>query len=134
MKQVLIFALIVVGLGCKQEVQSPSLQDGLNKNYPIVHMIFLNIKDDVMQNDRKNFKDAIEGLSEIAVVHNLSYGSYKDLRDPRSLKEYDMIIQMQFASERDYLTYQKDPKHLALKQMGGLLLAGPPHTYHFVLE
>lgn len=111
-----------------------SNQSGLDKNYPIVHMVFLNIKDDVMENDRKNFTGAIEALSEIPVVHNLSYGSYKDLRDPRSLKEYNILIQMQFASESDYLTYQNDPKHLALKQMGGLLLAGPPNTYHFVLE
>jgi len=128
MKNVMVILIMFQFIACQ------SNQENLDKDYPIVHMVFLNIKDDVMENDRKNFIDAIEALSEINVVHNLSYGSYKDLRDPRSLKEYDMLIQMQFASERDYLIYQKEERHLALKQMGGLLLAGPPHTYHFVLE
>ncbi len=134
MKQVILFVFVFFALSCKSDVQTHSKQSGLDKKYPIVHMIFLNLKEEVMENDQKNFMAAIEALSEIPVVQNLSYGFYKDLRDPRSLKEYEMLIQMQFATESDYLIYQKDPKHQSLKQMGGLLLAGPPNTYHFVLE
>jgi len=131
MKQFVFLSCFILSSACTATIENNTTDSGLDRNYPIVHMIFLNLKDDLMENDRVNFINSIEQLAEINVVHNLNYGNFKDLRDPRALDEYELVIQMQFASHADYLSYQKDERHLKLKQMGGLLLAGPPSTYHF---
>lgn len=121
-------------VSCNSMMKSELPENSLDENYPLVHMVFINLKDNIAENDRKNFISAIEDLANIKSVHYLSYGSFKDLRDPRALEEFDLVIQMQFASEKEYHHYKKDEIHLKLKQMGALLMSGPPSTFHFSLN
>lgn len=100
----------------------------------IKHLVLLDLKDGLSTQERATVLDAIENLVNIKSVENLQFGFFKDLNDDRALKDFELIMQMEFQNPEQYKIYQAHPIHLELKKALGSLLAGPPVTYDFTIE
>lgn len=125
--------LIVCGLfiiGCTQHSYSDN--EKLIAESGFVHIVYLNLKDD-LSNDQIDFLvKELKRLEEIENVLNFSVGTFEDLGDKRALDEYEIIMQMTFSDRATYDIYQQDPLHSEVKKATGSLLAGPPVTYDFI--
>lgn len=97
----------------------------------LVHIVYFNIKSDA---DKPVVIQNIKKLEGIPVLKNLDIGTFKDLNDSRALSDYTIIMQMNFANEVDYKTYQEHPIHLTVKKSLKNYLAGKPATYDYILE
>jgi len=106
----------------------------LEENYPLVHTVYLNLKESASKLELKELFAAIEKLHDIEVVHNLDIGFFKDLQDKRALKDLEWVFQMRFKNEASYKIYQEHPLHLALKKVAKPLLDGPPVTHDFMSQ
>ena len=100
----------------------------------LVHEVYFNLKDDLSSEELQIFINEIKKLKGISVVKNLRFGQFKNLDDPRALKDYEMVMTMKFADQNGYAEYQGHPIHLALKKAAENVLAAPPATYDFILE
>ncbi|HHS96249.1 MAG TPA: Dabb family protein [Phaeodactylibacter sp.] len=135
MKRLLIlFLLTGLALSCsttkdkRQQVSSAP-----HKNFPLVHVVYLNLKEDISKREKKQLIKAIRRLEEIPEVHHLVLGNFVSLDDPRALSDYEMVFQMSFRSSAEYATYQAHPIHLELKKLAGALLEAKPATYDYLL-
>lgn len=106
----------------------------LEENYPLVHTVYLNLKEGVGKRELQELFESIEKLHDIDVVHDLDIGFFKDLEDKRALKELEWVFQMRFKNADAYSEYQKHPLHLALKEVAKPLLDGPPVTHDFMSQ
>ena len=94
----------------------------------LVHIVYFKMKEDA---SKEGLIKEIKKLEGIEVLHNLEVGTFQDLGDKRAMSEFGIVMQMEFANETDYKTYQAHPIHLALKKAVGAYLAGPPVTYDY---
>ncbi len=100
-----------------------------SKSYPLVHQVFFKLKKGT---DIKGLITEIKKLNNIPVLKHLEIGTFADLKDPRALSDYGLMMQMRFANEIDFQTYQTHPIHIALKEKGKAYLGGPPVTYDYI--
>ncbi|MEZ4885709.1 MAG: Dabb family protein [Chitinophagales bacterium] len=101
---------------------------------PLVHLVFLKVKDDISAEDKTALMNTLKRLADIAEVKNLHVGDFEDLGDERALSDYDVVMQMGFQTKEDYQKYQADERHIQAKAAMKPFLAGPPATYDFVVE
>ncbi len=94
----------------------------------ITHLVFFDVKEGMVE----ELSQMIKGLEKIDVLKNLEYGPFMDLDDPRGMKQFDLVMEMSFASEKDYERYQSDPVHLKLKEAVKSMLDSPPVTYDYL--
>ena len=100
----------------------------------LVHEVYFNLKDDLTVEQQQTFLNDIKKLKDISVVKNLKVGNFENLNDPRALKDYEMVMTMEFKDKKAYAEYQSHAIHLALKKAAGEILEAPPATYDFILE
>lgn len=105
------------------------LESSIEPEGDLVHVVFFKVKSDA---DEAALVAEIKKLEEIEEVMDLEVGPFEDLQDTRALSEYSVMMEMSFADEAAYQTYQKHPIHLKLKENAKPFLAGPPATYDFV--
>lgn len=96
----------------------------------LIHIVYFDLKPEA---NKKVFIKALEKLGEIPVVDDLEIGQFKDLADKRALSEFEIMMQMEFDSEKEYTTYQEHPTHLELKSLAAKFVAAPPVTYDYVV-
>jgi hypothetical protein len=101
---------------------------------PLVHIVFLKVKDDISATDKAALMQTLKGLADIEEAKNLEVGDFEDLGDERALSDYDVVMQMDFNSKEDYTKYQSDERHIQAKAAMKPFLAGPPATYDFMVE
>lgn len=118
---------------CRAELlQKSREQDTLKIETPLVHTVYLKIREDISVENLAGLIEGIKTLNHIQGVKHLKTGTFEDLGDERALAEYGLVLQMEFQSETDYRSYQQDSIHLAFKKNAGPFLSGPPATYDFM--
>lgn len=100
----------------------------------LVHEVYFNLKDNLTDDQKQSFLNQIKTLHQISEVKNLKIGKFEFLNDPRALKDYEMIMTMEFESKKAYVKYQSHPIHLELKKATANILAAPPSTYDFIVQ
>jgi len=95
------------------------------------HDVFLNIKDEL---DKNRVLQEVAALKQIKYIKEFRMGQYKELSDPRSMKAYEIKLQMTFANSQDYTAYQNDSIHLAVKENLKAFLESAPASYDFVIQ
>jgi len=98
------------------------------RDYPLVHVVYFDLKEGA---DATKFVKEIRKLEGIEVLKDLQVGHFADLKDPRALSQFELVMQMGFADQTAYQAYQTHPLHLALKESAKGYLAGPPVTYDY---
>lgn len=147
MKQLFILSLFLL-ISCKSDVtpddsrfdelqarvDSMSMMlDSFNSNVPghLVHQVFLDTKAGI---DQDEFLSVIRTLKHIPEVRHLRIGSFKDLNDDRALKNYELIMEMNFENSDAYESYQNNQIHLDMKTSLAKYLERPPMTFDFIIE
>ncbi len=102
--------------------------------YPLVHIVWLKMKDDASPQDHAALIAELEKLAGISEVKGLEIGRFHELGDSRAMSDLDLVMQMRFSTEDEYRTYQDHPIHLQLKKDIGKYLGGPPVTYDYWTE
>ncbi|MEL6676208.1 MAG: Dabb family protein [Bacteroidota bacterium] len=98
----------------------------------LVHLVMLNIKDDLKTEQKKALMTELEKLGSLEGVMNYQIGQFEELGDARALSDYELILSMAFQSEEVYRNYQQDETHLAVREALKAYLAGPPATYDYL--
>ncbi len=106
-----------------------SLGEANSDNYPLVHVVYFQLKPDA---DQVKLIESIQKLKDIEVLHDLEIGNFEDLKDQRALSDYQVMMSMAFKNAEDYAIYQAHELHLALKATAKDLLASPPATYDYL--
>jgi len=146
----LLFCLICALCSCNPDAQLrkeldtavfkiDALQNQLDNNIFIhpgtmVHIVYLNLKDDLSEEDQSTLISSFKGLKSIQGVKHFSIGDYKDVADKRAMSNYELCLQMSFDSKKAYDSYQEDPAHLALKKSLDEYLEAPPITYDYTVR
>lgn len=111
-----------------EDLQKQFDQASQSSDSSLVHIVYFKLKPNASQAE---LIQKIRTLEEIEVLRGLEIGAFKDLGDQRALSDYQLVMQMDFESVKDYQTYQSHPIHQKLKQDLGAFLAGPPATYDY---
>ncbi len=119
----------------KMELQNKQLMaENDPKAFPLVHTVYLNLKENLGQKDKEVLWEAIRALENIPFLHDLELGVFEDLNDKRSLSDLEWVFQMKFKDTADYQKYQEHPTHLLLKKIAKGKLDAPPVTHDFKLK
>ena len=143
MKFLILVWSILLFIGCSNGTLEQELKDTknllekseqlltelVNKDYPLVHTVYLTLKPDA---DQVALISEINKIEAIEVLHDLEIGTFENLEDKRALSDYQLMMSMSFENEADYKTYQAHELHLALKENIVQFLAGPPVTYDYI--
>jgi len=100
-------------------------------DFPLVHIVFLDLKDDITIEELSLIFKQIESLNKIEEVNNLRIGSFENMKDARAMSNLELAFDMEFENKRTYKIYQNHQIHLDLKKNLGPMLNGPPVTYDF---
>lgn len=100
----------------------------------ILHTVYLNLIDELTPEEETQLLNDIHKLSTIPGVRDLEVGFYKDLGDQRAMDEFEIVLQMKFKDQADYMNFQNHPIHLQLKETGKSKLASPPRTHDAILK
>lgn len=117
-----------------QEAKTELEARPVEKKGQLVHLVYFQLKPGITEEERSQLITEIENLKKIPGLEHLQVGRFKDLGDERALSEFGMVMQMSFANETAYRTYQSHPVHLELREKLSSFLVGPPVTYDFILE
>ena len=98
-------------------------------DYSLVHLVYFDLREGA---DAVKFIEELRKLEGIDVLKDLQIGHFTDLKDPRALSQFELMMQMGFADQTTYQAYQSHPLHLALKESAKGYLAGPPVTYDYI--
>jgi hypothetical protein len=98
----------------------------------LVHIVFMDLRDDISESDYAKFVEEVNQLQGIPSVRSFSVGDRKDLKDPRQIGEYEIVMSMAFDDEAAYQSYQVHPKHVALKKVLDSFLASAPAVYDYI--
>jgi len=116
----------------KQELVDLKAENAANPAGSLVHVVYLNLKDDIKPEQKQEIIAAIDDLARIEEVNELEIGDFADLGDTRALSDLEMVFSMSFTSKVAYETYQAHPIHLQLKTIAKPYLGGPPVTYDYM--
>ena len=104
----------------------------------IFHIVQFNLKPEIEASDREWLFSQIKGLGAIPVVKKLAIGKLLDPREewyqPRLTREYEWSLSMQFDSEADLYTYQKNPDHETVAAEIRKRVSGSPRIADFVSQ
>lgn len=148
----LLFLLLFIALGCGQDAELKQrlddaeaslliaekdlqdLQESLARvpEANLIHVVYLNLKEDISSEQKKELVAAIDDLAKINEVDELELGNFADLGDVRALSEFEMVFSMAFLNKSEYEVYQAHPIHLRLKKIAEPMLEGPPVTYDYL--
>lgn len=116
----------------KQELADLKAENAANPAGSLVHVVYLNLKDDLKEEDKIEIVAAIDDLARIEEVNELEIGDFANLGDARALSDLEMVFRMSFTSKQAYEMYQAHPIHSQLKIIIKPYLAGPPVTYDYI--
>ena len=102
-----------------------------SKKGKLVHLVLFDTKS---EDATAELIDSLIILKSIPDVTHFQLGKYESQNDPRALKNYELMMQMQFQNEQAYTRYQLNTTHKRLKETTKHLMAGPPSTYHYIIE
>ena len=100
----------------------------------LVHIVFVNTKDDLNANQEAELIEALNQLQGITELKSFSIGNFKNLDDKRALSDYELMMSMSFQDAEAYQKYQVHPTHVALKGKLDTYLEGPLATYDYTLK
>ncbi|MGK0364526.1 MAG: hypothetical protein ACI85O_001583 [Saprospiraceae bacterium] len=116
----------------KQELADLKTENDANPAGSLVHLVYLNLKDDLKEEEKAEIIAAIDDLARIEEVNELEIGDFANLGDARAMSDLEMVFSMSFTSKLDYEIYQGHPIHLQLKTIVKPYLSGPPVTYDYI--
>ncbi len=125
-----ILSLTTVFVSCSNTDRLTKAHRASAKQYALVHTVYFEVEEVHCQ----ALIEALYSVSAITQVHDLKVGTFKDLGDQRALKDYDVVMQMQFKDEQAYQSYQAHPVHLKLKKDLKPILSAPPATHDFIIR
>ncbi len=108
--------------------------EGLFARGKLLHLVYFNLKNDLEREMYDQFLNEVNRLKSITVVKNLVYGEHEDVGDIRSMKDFEIVMQLTFDDVSSLDEYQKDPIHLDVKDKVGPYLEGPPVVYDFIID
>ena len=142
-----LFSLVFLSfiISCKQEckhlVKIRSLKGQLDSlkseqitietKGQLVHLVFLDTRDDISEEDNSALIEAINNLREIPILKDLDIGLRADTDDPRFISNHELAFSLTVKNMEDYKVYQEHPIHLKLKEIAKDKLAGPPAVYDY---
>ena len=106
----------------------------ISESGDLVHLVYLNTKDDLTTEELSQLKEALNQLQGIEDIKSFNLGGFTDLKDERALSEYEIVMSMSFADQQAYQRYQAHPTHVALKSKLDRFLAGAPATYDYIQD
>ena len=149
MKYVLMIVLCTVIFSCTSTtveeneaqplIEIQDLQEALENcrvtnEAKLVHLVYLDIKDDITDSTKAVLLQSIDSLNNIEQIKSLDVGMFSNLDDPRAMSKFELIMNMKFMGPEDYNIYQNDPIHLRMKDKLGAYLSGPPVTYDYSIQ
>lgn len=108
--------------------------ENINQKGQLVHTVILDLKDDILEEDRIFFVEQLKSLGSIKETHGLFVASYVLTNDDRAKTDYDVILQMTFNSEEDLFTYANNQHHLDIRATIKDFLAKKPIVYDYLVE
>jgi ABC-type enterochelin transport system substrate-binding protein len=97
----------------------------------LIHIVMLNIKDDLSEEDLQTLATNIKRIGTIGLVHNFEFGTFADVGDKRALSDYEMVMKMAFTSREEMAKYQVNEVHEEVRTKLGPYLAAPPAVYDY---
>lgn len=116
----------------KQELADLKAENAANPVGSLVHVVYLNLKNDIKPEEKIEIIAAIDDLTRIEEVNELEIGDFANLGDARAMSDLEMVFSMSFTSKLAYEAYQAHPIHLQLKTIVKPYLSGPPVTYDYI--
>lgn len=116
----------------KQELADLKAENTANPAGSLVHVIYLNLKEDIKPEEKQEIIAGIDDLARIKEVNELEIGDFVDLGDGRALSDFEMVFRMSFVNKLEYATYQAHPIHSQLKTILKPYLAAPPAIYDYM--
>ncbi len=105
----------------------------LGQESKVVHILYFKLKEDISQEESDLFLDYLKQLGELPYVRSFKLGKPADVPDPRSRKDYDIAMEMQFTNIAELNAYQQDSTHLAIRALTIPMVGAPPVVYDFVV-
>jgi len=115
----------------EQELADLKAENAANPTGKLVHVVYLNLKENVTAAERKEIVAAIDDLARIESVYELEIGTFADLGDKRALSDLEMVFRMSFLDKIGYENYQAHPIHGQLKIILKDYLASAPVIYDY---
>ena len=103
-------------------------------NAPLVHLVLLNLKDDLPKETLESFRSEVKKLGTINLIQDFEMGSFADVGDQRALTDYEFVLKMTFKNREEMAKYQVDSLHAAVRDQLGSYLAGPPAVYDYDIQ
>lgn len=100
----------------------------------LVHYVFLDIKNDVSENQYNFLIEEIKNLAKIPGVKDFEVGRYESMEDERALKNREVNFEMRFENKMEYYGYQKNKDHIKVRELLAPFLAKPPLTYDYIVQ
>jgi len=100
----------------------------------LVHVVMLNIKDDLSEEEIQTLTANMKRIGTIDLVHDFEFGTFADVGDERALSDYEMVMKMSFKSHEDMAKYQENEVHDEVRTKAADYLAGPPAVYDYVIQ
>lgn len=116
----------------KQELADLKAENIANPAGSLVHVVYLNLKEDIKLEEKTEIVAAIDDLARIEEVNELEIGDFANLGDARSMSDLEMVFSMSFTSKLAYEAYQTHPIHSQLKIILKPYLSAPPVTYDYM--
>ncbi len=104
------------------------------KSAKLIHIVMLNIKDDLTKKELQTLTTNIKRIGTIELVHNFELGTFADVGDKRALSDYEMVMKMAFISREEMAKYQVNEVHDEVRTQLGDFLAGPPVVYDYLIQ
>ena len=116
----------------KQELADLKAENAANPSGSLVHLVYLNLKEYLTEEEKIEIIAAIDNLARIEEVNELEIGDFADLGDGRAMSDLEMVFSMSFTSKLAYEAYQTHPIHLHLKSVVKPYLTAVPVTYDYI--
>lgn len=116
----------------KQELADLKAENAANPAGSLVHLVYLNLKDELTAEEKTEIIAAIDDLARIKEVNELEIGDFANLGDARAMSDLEMVFSMSFTSKLAYEAYQAHPIHLHLKTLVKPYLTAAPVTYDYI--
>ena len=111
-----------------------------SKNYSgydsgcLVHTVVLDLNPELEKERISEIVDLLSSLGKIKQTKGLTVSKMANTDDPRAKKDYDLILQMAFKSEKDLANYSTNPSHLEIRSLIKDDLADVPIVYDYWVE
>ncbi|MGH1365945.1 MAG: Dabb family protein [Calditrichia bacterium] len=100
----------------------------------LTHLVFLDLKSDLLPEQLEGIMEKVNQLGEIANVQSFNIGRYQDVGDPRAMSQYEIVLELLFENAARLASYQQNEQHLAIRAELKKYLAGPPVVYDYLIH